>query len=364
MRTVRGGSEEGIIPAASFWIPSLDGIRALAFAIVFVAHVNGDRGGMVGVTIFFFLSGFLITTLLRRENDRNGTISLRNFYIRRAIRILPPLYLTILFLLVLSLTNVLQNSLTPGFYAACSTFFANYWIILSQSVPAIAVDNPGLGPFWSLAVEEHFYFFFPVLFLLMNRFRVPYRKQAIYLAGLCAAILAWRLYLAFHPGPTTSFHLLYGTDTRIDSILFGCIMALAANPVLDPSIRQSRYMVFAGAGLLIATSLVKNPIYRETFHYTLQGIALIPLFMAAICYSSTWFNWLNSKWIRYIGTISYTLYLVHRGLLYVAFEHINVFWVAVISALAAALLYAFLMNILVERPLSMWRKYFHTKAPN
>src|SRR4051812_20527063 len=81
---------------ASLYIPSLDGLRAISFAVVFLAHagVPGMPGGF-GVTVFFFLSGYLITTLLRLEVERTGTVSLRRFYLRRALRILPPFYIVL-----------------------------------------------------------------------------------------------------------------------------------------------------------------------------------------------------------------------------------------------------------------------------
>jgi peptidoglycan/LPS O-acetylase OafA/YrhL len=174
-----------------FHIPSLDGIRALAFCLVFVAHAWGAPLGMFGVTTFFFLSGFLITTLMRREQELSGSISLRNFYMRRSLRIFPPLYLTIGFILVLVVTRVLNEQVDSGSFFAASTFITNYWIIFK------GLGNSGLGPLWSLAVEEHFYFLFPFLFLLMNRFGLSYKNQSWALGGLCLAFLVWRLLLVF-----------------------------------------------------------------------------------------------------------------------------------------------------------------------
>jgi peptidoglycan/LPS O-acetylase OafA/YrhL len=94
----------------AFYLPCLDGIRGLAFLLVFVAHAGLGRllPGGLGVTIFFFLSGYLITTLLRLEIEDTGTISLRNFYVRRALRILPPMYVTLCIVALLGLYGAMR----------------------------------------------------------------------------------------------------------------------------------------------------------------------------------------------------------------------------------------------------------------
>ena len=119
----------------SLHIPSLDGLRTVSFLIVFIAHsnfyipfVSGIPGGF-GVTVFFYLSGFLITTLLRTELESTGTISVRNFYMRRALRILPPFYLVLLLATMLTLLQVLPGRLNPGALLAQSLHFSNYWFI-------------------------------------------------------------------------------------------------------------------------------------------------------------------------------------------------------------------------------------------
>lgn len=335
----------------SFYIPSLDGVRAVAFAIVFLSHSSGDvRGGMFGVTTFFFLSGYLITTLLRRENDRHGRISMSHFYARRSLRILPPFYLAFGFLLLLVHFHVIPQGVSAGALASYSFFVGNYWLIYGN------VHNQALGPMWSLAVEEHFYLFFPLLFVLLNKARVGYRRQALVLAGLAAAVLLWRVVLTLHPSPATGRHILYGTDCRIDSILFGCILALAWNPVMDKGIKPSWWLVALCAVGEVASLMIHNDMYRQTFHYTLQGICLIPIFMAVVTWGDTWFAWLNLRPVRYVGTLSYTLYLVHRGLIFSGVWHLRNRALAIPLALAGSLIFAVLMNVLVERPLVQLRK--------
>src|SRR5277367_1367766 len=131
-----------------FYAPVLDGIRAVAFGLVFVAHVGFDRivPGGFGVTVFFFLSGYLITTLLRLEAERTGTVSLRGFYIRRAFRILPPLYITIAFTLFLGAVHFLDS---PGNWQACVSAILSSFNYFKLLAPQHGGMPTGLGVVWS-----------------------------------------------------------------------------------------------------------------------------------------------------------------------------------------------------------------------
>src|SRR5262249_4895198 len=146
---------------ASIQIPSLDGLRAVSFLIVFVAHAGLNvlvrvPGGF-GVTVFFYLSGYLITTLMRVEQQVTGTVSIRHFYLRRARRILPPFYLVLVLAIVLTLAGALPGQLAGRTVAAQMLHFSNYWFAWHGGDGSPA----GTVPYWSLAVEEHFYLLFP-----------------------------------------------------------------------------------------------------------------------------------------------------------------------------------------------------------
>ncbi len=340
--------DSSVTAPTRFYIPSLDGIRTIAFAIVFLSHAGNDSHGIFGVTLFFFLSGYLITTLLRKENDRHCSISLRAFYARRTLRIMPPFYLTMLVILLLVWSQWLPTRWIPGPFVATCLFLNNYWKIYR------GMENPGLGPMWSLAVEEHFYLLFPLLFVWMNRVRLAYRTQAFCLGGLAVAALLWRVYLMTHNA--TLVHLTIGSDTRMDSILFGCIMALVFNPMFPQDKLPSTLWTVLAAVILLASFLVHNTFYRLTLHFTLQGVVLVPLFVAIICHANTWFRWLNQRWMRYLGTLTYSLYLVHVSLLQVAFHYVHSRALAGFLALFASLAFAVLINLLVERPLIKWRQ--------
>jgi peptidoglycan/LPS O-acetylase OafA/YrhL len=339
------------VAQAAFHIPSLDGIRAVAFALVFIAHasLSFEAFGAFGVSVFFFLSGFLITTLLRRENDRHGTISLRKFYFRRALRIGPPFYLTVIFILMLVEVGITDGRIEAGPIVAATAYGANYWEIFK------GFHIRGFSPFWSLAVEEHFYLLYPLLFLFMNRAGMSYKKQALLLGGICGAVLTWRLALVLGMNEINEFRIMYGTDTRIDTILFGCILALAANPVMDHEAKPSFGLSFLGLSVVLFTAIYRGPLFRLTGRYTLQGIAFMPLFTFAIAKSGSYFRWLNWGWVRFIGTLSYTLYLIHLTLLKTAQAHFRPRAVSALIAIVASVLYAYSMYRVVEAPAAQLR---------
>lgn len=147
--------------------PQLDGLRAVAVLAVVAAHtgVPALERGSIGVDIFFVLSGFLITTVLVEEYDREQCISMRNFYVRRFIRLFPPLAAVLLF-------TTITFSIFPGYLAhdtlvgvPASLFYVSGWL------RAFNVNQLGwLGHTWSLSVEEHFYIIWPVLLVLMCRY--------------------------------------------------------------------------------------------------------------------------------------------------------------------------------------------------
>jgi peptidoglycan/LPS O-acetylase OafA/YrhL len=298
-------------------IPSLDGLRAVSFLLVFAAHAGLEHfvPGGFGVTIFFFLSGFLITTLLRAEFEKNGVISIRHFWLRRTLRILPPFYLVLASTLLIGLAVDPPGTLSPPAVTAQALQYTNYWIVRHgyEGQPS------GTGVYWSLAVEEHFYILFPWFYILLQKAKLSARNQAAVLWGICALVLAWRLVLVFvHHAPMVRTYL--ASDTRVDSILFGCALAVWKNPVLDDETlneRRWKYAYVPFAALLLACCLVvRGDNFRETVRYSLQGAALTVVFIAAIRFQY-WrmFAWLNSRAAVFIGLLSYSLYLLHLAVL-------------------------------------------------
>jgi len=358
-------------PAAasrSLHIPSLDGVRACAVMLVFAAHafaqagVTGVLPGEFGVTVFFFLSGYLITTLLRLEHEQSGAISFRAFYLRRVLRIFPPFYLVLTVATVLWLVGGLPGG--PRFQLdgllSQGLFLTNYWVILNGWFNGHA---PGTWIFWSLAVEEHFYLLFPLVYLLLLRFVRGRGRQALVLAGMCAAVLAWRLALVFAFGAGKD-RTYVATDTRIDSILFGCILGVFANPVLDRTRIDHATWKFILVPLallgLLASFVIRDPWFQESVAYTVQGICLFPLFIAAVRFSD-WgpFQLLNVAPVVFIGVVSYSIYLVHPSVLWGVQQWTSSFLPPVAQdavGLAITIAIAYGIAVAVERPAARLRK--------
>jgi peptidoglycan/LPS O-acetylase OafA/YrhL len=341
-------------------IPSLDGLRALSFLLVFAGHAGLDRyvPGGFGVTVFFFLSGFLIATLMRVEFARFGAVDLGQFWLRRALRILPPFYLVLLLATLLASLIEPGANVTQGAVAARALHITNYWLIFH----GYAGEPPGTGVYWSLAVEEHFYLLYPWLYLAMQKLRVPAAQQARLFWALCALVLLWRcvLVLALRVPADRTY---MGSDTRLDSILFGCALAVWKNPVLDPSalaVRVWKYAVTPLAILLLGVCLaIPNPQFRETVRYSLQGVALTFLFVAAIRFRDTaYFRILNWRPIAFIGVLSYSLYLLHFVVI-LGVRHTLPSLHPVLQgviALLVSLMLAGAIYLLVERPCARLRR--------
>ena len=296
-----------------FHIPSLDGMRAVAFLLVFLSHAglgNVLPGGM-GVTIFFFLSGYLITTLLRREFERAGRIDFKQFYIRRMLRIWPSFYGVLALGGLVTLAGWLPGEIRVWPFLGQVLHVTNYYAI-SHGDDGVTL---GTSVYWSLAVEEHYYLLFPLLYQFLAWRGLRARGQALVFASLCLAALAWRYYLAIHLH-VSEHRTYYATDTRVDSIMFGCILAVWRNPVLDPHRHSERFLKWlalpAGLALIGLSLWLRSPDFRETARYSTQGLALFPIFVAAIRLPA-WgpFRILNSQALRLLGLISYPLYLVH-----------------------------------------------------
>jgi hypothetical protein len=188
------------------------------------------------------LSGYLITTLMRIEQSRNGGISYRGFYLRRLLRLMPPLFIVVAAAGLLSALSVIDGGFTPGGMSSALFYFGNYHVISNdfRGMPA------GIGLVWSLAIEEHYYLFYPPLAALMLRVgRVG--LSVTVLSILCAAVLTWRYWLVFHGG--SEAYLTMATDTRVDAILVGCLMALLRNPWLDPSSPESSLRLGSRRGM-------------------------------------------------------------------------------------------------------------------
>ena len=333
---------------------------------MFVSHAGLDEvvPGGFGVTVFFFLSGYLITTLLRQEYELTRTISLSRFYLRRAYRIIPPLYIVLL-LLLMPIGNSHGNAdVSHGAIVAQFLQFTNYYVLIWGSKHLI----PDSLPTWSLAVEEHFYLLFPLLLYALLR-ATSYGRIALVLGALCLTTLLWRCWLVY--GLHVDFNYTYlASDSRIDSILFGCVMGVWLNPALDgqlTGVTSARWLlvIAASIALLLFSFLYRSEGFRETLRYSVQGVALLPLFFTAIR-KSTWpiYRWLQARPARFLGLISYTFYLIHLRALEVVSKYVGGSRLLVgILGFAVAVAFASAMYYLVERHLALVRRRLHSLLP-
>ena len=222
-------------PPRKRYIPALDGIRTLAVAAVILYHLNPSLapGGMQGVTIFFVLSGFLITHLLLIEFEETGDIDLKGFWQRRLRRLVPAIVAVIVVTAALctGLNHVMLTKMRPDIIPS-ALFFNNWWQILNQQSYFNAIGDPSpLTHFWSLAIEMQFYLIWPIVLIATLRHGTPRRRisrVALALAVLSAAEMA----LLYNPAADPS-RIYYGTDTRAFSLLLGAWLALIphANPL-------------------------------------------------------------------------------------------------------------------------------------
>jgi peptidoglycan/LPS O-acetylase OafA/YrhL len=351
-------TDGGASPRPSGEIASLNGIRAVAVTLVFFSH--GGQGQLVpgglGVTLFFVLSGFLITTLLQREYRTHDAVSLRNFYLRRVLRLMPPLVIVVALSGLLAAASLIDGGFSVRGLLSVLFYFGNYHVIATDfaGIPA------GLGVIWSLAVEEHFYLLYPPLALLLLRWPQP-RHAAAALAALCGAILLWRIWLYLQGVPEA--YITMATDTRADAILVGCAMAFlfssggAAMPAPKP--RRDLPIAAACCLLLVATLLYRDEMFRLTARYTLQCLALAPLILLAIIHAqSPLVRWLNARPLVYIGTVSYTIYLSHQIVLYGVIRHWpQLSWVTTLAlTIVLTLAIAEPMRRWVENPCAVLRQ--------
>jgi peptidoglycan/LPS O-acetylase OafA/YrhL len=268
--------------------PALDGIRGIAIAAVVLVHAfNRPGGGILGVDLFFVLSGFLITTLLLEERDASGTVSIARFYARRAFRLVPALA-ALLVVYVIVTGNVGEAAL-GGLY-------------VSNVVKAwgLATIPFAIAHLWSLAAEEQFYLVWPALLLVVARGRRPLALGVV--LGLLALSALDQGMLAGH---ATTDRIWFGPDTRADGILVGCLCAL-----LPARIRHlPRPIVLAGAlvtAFLLAfggaSTVVVIPIFAVA-----GGVVVLE----AARTGSTLERLLRIQPLAYLGRISYSLYLWH-----------------------------------------------------
>ncbi len=286
-------------------IPSLNGLRAISIIFVLFGHVliNNFKhldapGAQIGVNIFFVISGFLITLLLIKEENKFGFISLKNFYVRRVIRIFPVYYFILLVYFILQLSNVFHLTTFSWITSLTYTKYFHYPVDMESE------------HFWSLSVEEHFYLIWPCIFYFFRNYRIHFAVTIIIIVPFV------RLFT-----DVPVMHLF----TRADSLMWGCLFAIYYNKILSYLQSNAKKLLVTPFLLLIACLVTKRivtlffPDFKFLEHLTIAfagsfgtitNICIGLIIIISINYKENiWFSFLNNRIMNYLGVLSYSIYI-------------------------------------------------------
>lgn len=339
-------------PSLLGYLPALDGVRALAVISVIVYHANKKwlGGGFLGVEVFFVISGFLITSLLIAESEQHGTVDLKSFWLRRARRLLPALW--VMLALVVTYCSLFERDMLGnlrGDVIAALVYGFNWFQIWVGTSYFTAFDFVPLRHLWSLAVEEQFYLFWPLIMFAvakLGRRRLPLVGLLFALTAIAIAVLTAMTYRSGHVATITETpeqymsllghqvsridFLFLGTFSRAGGLFLGAALAVFWRPwVLGASPIGTRGqlldMVFlAGLGGLAVTAVVFRDVVEVTNVGTtgydllfrggffVVGLASVAVIAAAVHPTATMtHHLLGNRVMTFIGQRSYGLYLYH-----------------------------------------------------
>jgi peptidoglycan/LPS O-acetylase OafA/YrhL len=298
-------------------VNSLDGVRGVAVLTVMLYHarVAGFRGGFLGVDIFFVLSGFLITGLLFREWKQASSVNLRRFYLRRALRLLPALLALLVLTLVFPRVFIprLEDGQSPRLWLAAlaSISYASNWVRAFD-----LTDMNFLGHTWSLGIEEQFYTLWPLGLLIMLR---AGNRRVATISVICLGIVGSAVLRAVRwDGRESLLRDYYSLETRLDSLLVGCLLALLLSWELVPRTGRWKTAIRAAAtaAVVVLAVMINRAEYAgpATYHWL--------LFVAALCAGIVLLHLIHSPSrameavltfpaLVWLGRISYGIYLWH-----------------------------------------------------
>lgn len=370
------------------YITGLDGIRAIAVIMVLAYHLKLAlfKSGFLGVTVFFVLSGYLITGILISEVEEEGTIDLKNFWLRRIRRLVPAVMsMAVVIIFVSAVVNRVIFTKGCKDFLASVLGFNNWWQIFNKVSYFEAAGVP--SPFthcWSLAIETQFYLIYPLILLGIYKLAKSggegRAKRGLLFAGvtlLLALISVILMIVLFDPQQDAS-RVYYGTDTRAFSLLFGALLAILWEYQMVPRrLSASVNMVLGSvsfAALLVMTIAING---SSNFWYRggqFFGTILTVLMVYAVSGRKTWLSrFLSNPVLKWIGDRSYSIYLWHYPIILLISKGIKASWwitliEIVLSVVLAELSYRFIetpirhgiigeyLNILRSRPKSRQEK--------
>ena len=276
--------------------PALDGIRAVAVTTVVADHCGLPMSNaQAGVETFFVLSGFLITTILMEDVDRTGRISLGRFYLNRAIRLCPPLFMMLGAFVILSPVLFPGQEFTRSILAAA--------LYLTDFERGFGLGTTPLAHTWSLAVEEHYYFLWPLVLPFFAR--MERRRAFRLLIAIFIAATAWRIVAIL------GLHDLRGAYYRFDGRMSGLVLgsALAFLPWRPASEATG---AIALAAVVVGSMLFKSaPLLLLAFWFTVLQIAAAFLILSVDGRKTSAFKFLSWRPLVYLGWLSYSIYVWH-----------------------------------------------------
>ncbi|MCR5977933.1 acyltransferase family protein [Gordonia jinghuaiqii] len=320
----------------------VDALRAFAVLIVVVGHAGLGHivPGGSGVTIFFAISGFIITTVLLKEWQKTDGFDLGGFYIRRMVKLLPPL------VVVLIIPTLIYSMFAHIDWAAFAgqTFFYFNWMMPND--PDVL---PGSGPVWSLSIEEQFYIVFALLWVWLARSRraVPWLTGVAIATVVGATVL--RVMLAEPGNEAVADRIYYGSDTRADSLAWGIIAAVilyrwqqSESDSRWRTLSGTTWALFGAAAIFLASVGLRDEWFQQTFRYTMQSVATCIVILYGMLATSTrvhqWFSSVsNLRIVQTIGLASYSVYLVHLGIVRIVLDHTESLPLPVTAAIAVTL---------------------------
>lgn len=370
------------------YITGLDGIRAIAVIMVLADHLKLAlfKSGFLGVTVFFVLSGYLITGILISEVEEEGTIDLKNFWLRRIRRLVPAVMsMAVVIIFVSAVVNRIIFTKGCKDFLASVLGFNNWWQIFNKVSYFEAAGVP--SPFthcWSLAIETQFYLIYPLILLgiykLVKSREEGRAKRGLLFAGvtLMLALISVILMIVLFDPQQDASRVYYGTDTRAFSLLFGALLAILWDYRMVPRrLSASVNMVLGSvsfAVLLVMTIAING---SSNFWYRggqFVGTILTVLVIYTVLGRKTWLSrFLSNPVLKWIGDRSYSIYLWHYPIILLISKGIKASWwitliEIVLSVVLAELSYRFIetpirhgiigeyLNILRSRPKSRQEK--------
>lgn len=307
-------------PISPRYMPGLDGIRAVAVIAIIIYHLNPQWlwGGFLGVDTFFVISGYLITSLLLTEYHNTGKIELTSFWLRRVKRLIPAVLFLVMGVLVLTLIFMPTEIQKVRADSIAAIFYVSNWWYIMQNVDyfeQFAVQP--LKHLWSLAIEEQFYLVFPIVLLsLLSFIRRLKSIRIIFLILLVTSMIT--MMVLYVPNENVA-RVYFGTDTRIQTLLMGVLLALVWPPFqLKAKVNRKMRMMIDTAGVVgLAILFICFKFVSETNSILYYGgffliSAVTLLVIASSVHPSGYFaKFLGNKVFTFIGSRSYSLYLWH-----------------------------------------------------